>query len=144
MLLAWIRQNLARLGIRYVTLNGNVSLAVVSDGAFKAMEFEGLAVRGCLLLLVYGDRELPHQRAWQWVFLDWYSKEHNHVVRSTFAAELHALIDAVGQGTLLDFVLTELLSKPRTARDLAKMQDSGDLLLEMDAFVDAKAVYDSL
>eukprot|EP00973_Karenia_brevis_P073630 10229960-Karenia_brevis.AAC.1 len=53
-------------------------------------------------------------------------------------------MDAVGQGTLLNLVLTELLSRPQAARNLADMQDSGDLLLEMDAFIDAEAVYDSL
>eukprot|EP00973_Karenia_brevis_P044047 6103041-Karenia_brevis.AAC.1 len=78
-LLAWIKHNLARLGIRYVKLNDKVRLAVVSDSAFKAMELEGRAVRGCLCTSAC------------------ICKKHSHVVRSTVGAELHSLIDAVGQ-----------------------------------------------
>ena len=47
-LLKWILANVKKLGVRFIQLDMNyVRLAVVSDSAFHAMEFEGLAIRGC-------------------------------------------------------------------------------------------------
>eukprot|EP00959_Pyramimonas_sp_CCMP1952_P024050 504596-Pyramimonas_sp.AAC.1 len=40
--------------------------------------------------------------------LDWYSRKQNNVVRSTYAAELMALLDALGTGTLMNVALTEI------------------------------------
>eukprot|EP00969_Alexandrium_andersonii_P121657 5378615-Alexandrium_andersonii.AAC.1 len=67
----------------------------VSDSAFEALEFEGLAMRGYVAMLVEADLKLPSAGgALRGVVLDWYSRKQAHVVRSTFAAELHTLLDA--------------------------------------------------
>ena len=77
--------------------------------------------------------------------LDFYARKQTHVVRSTFAAELMAMIDAVQCGTLINLVLTELFSESTfAAADLARMQESGKLLLPLEVCVDAKSVYDAL
>ena len=56
-----------------------------------------------------------------------------------------AMIDAVQVGSLINLVLTELYSETTIAvTDLAKMQESGKLLLPLEVCVDAKSVYDAL
>ena len=55
------------------------------------------------------------------------------------------MIDAVQVGTLINLVLTELFSESTVAvNDLAKMQETGQLLLPLEVCVDAKSVYDAL
>ena len=50
-------------------------------------------MRGCVLMLVDGSgRETPGGRV---QLLDWFTRKQPHVCRSTFAAELHAVLDAV-------------------------------------------------
>ena len=39
-----------KLGIRYRRLVGPIKLMVITDAAFKALEYEGLAMRGCIVL----------------------------------------------------------------------------------------------
>ena len=50
-LLLWIRKNLKRLGLRYRPLRGPLRLITLSDSAFKAMDTQGLVMRGCVILL---------------------------------------------------------------------------------------------
>ena len=78
------------------------------------------------------------------MILDWHSKKHVHVVTSTFVAELHALLEAARKGKLVNLVCTEWLGRPATAKQLSDLQEAGESLPELDAFIDAKAVYDSL
>ena len=62
----------------------------------------------------------------QCTVLDFYARKQTHVVRSTFAAELMAMIDAVQVGSLINLVLTELYTETKIAiTDLAKMQETG-------------------
>ena len=73
--------------------------------------------------------------------LDWYSKKHSRVVRSTYAAELLSLLDATNQGRLLQLCLEEVL---RGARAAATLIEQSGRILPLDVGVDAKAVYDSI
>ena len=77
-LLKWIRAHEDELGIRYVRLEPPVRLIVVSDSAFRAQEHSGLAMRGCLIMLVSAQTDLPLQRPWKCVLIDWYSRRHTH------------------------------------------------------------------
>ena len=83
-------------------------------------------------------------RTFQCIPLDWYERKHTHVVRSIFVAELHALLNALGQGTLLNLTLTEIQRPGLTAGQLARIQDQGELHAPMDGFLDAKAVLDAI
>eukprot|EP00959_Pyramimonas_sp_CCMP1952_P326266 6829506-Pyramimonas_sp.AAC.1 len=48
-----------QLGVRFDALSPDrVRLAVVSDSAFHAMEFEGLAIRGCVIMLLEASEEV--------------------------------------------------------------------------------------
>ena len=74
--------------------------------------------------------------------LDWYSRKHTRVVRSTFAAELLSLLDAVNQGNVIKIALDELHLGTRTAKQLLEQQ--GQAGIPLDAGVDARSVFDSL
>ena len=50
-LLEWIRKNLKQLGVRFKRLAEPLRLVCLSDSAFKAQEFEGLVMRGCVIFL---------------------------------------------------------------------------------------------
>ena len=81
-------------------------IATVSDSAFKALEFEGLALRGCFVFLVeIGKDGKPGGKC---MLIDYYSRKQVHVCRSTFAAELFAVIDAVGHALKIALCLTEV------------------------------------
>ena len=95
-------------------------------------------------MLVSATSDLPTTKAWKCAVIDFFSRKHTHVVRSTFAAELHALIDAVGQGILVNLVTTELFKEVPKVQDLATLQESGQLWPNLEAFIDAKAVLDAI
>ncbi|CAK0852886.1 unnamed protein product, partial [Prorocentrum cordatum] len=145
-LLKWIIVNVKQLGVRFIELDATrVRLAVVSDSAFHAMEFEGLAIRGCVIMLLEaGDEVLQTGSTYRIVMLDWYSRKQNNVVRSTYAAELMALLDALGTGTLMNVAMTEISEGVCTANQMRVRQEAGDLVLKMIAAIDAKAVFDAI
>lgn len=143
-LLGRIKRMGPRLGIKYRRLHGPIELVVITDAAFKALEYEGLAMRGCIVVAM-SRVALEVGKKFECTVLDFYARKQTHVVRSTFAAELMAMIDAVQCGSLINLVLTELFSETTyAATDLAKMQESGKLLLPLEVYVDAKSVYDAL
>jgi hypothetical protein len=79
------------------------------------------------------------------VVLDWFSRRHTHVVRSTFAAELHSMLDSAGLAICLNATWTEIFSKQKlTPSMIARMQDNGELALPMDMFIDARSVRDAI
>ena len=117
-LLRWIRREKTRLSVWFRKLQGPLRLVTLSDSAFKAQDYQGLVMRGCIILLVEaGSIEKsggspPAIKTGQEVrcqVLDWHARKHSRVVRSTCAAELLSLIDAVGQGHLIASCLDEAL-----------------------------------
>ena len=106
-LLRWIRKSKSRLGILFRRLQPPLRVVTLSDSAFKAQDYQGLVMRGCVIVLAElgsqrntdtsGVSLRPNQDV-KCQVLDWYSRKHSRVVRSTYAAELLSLLDAVGQG----------------------------------------------
>ena len=102
-------------------------------------------MRGAVILMASADSNCDiGSRDFKCVALDWYARKHTHVVRSTFAAELHTLLDALGQGVLLNLTLTEIHNPGLSPKQLAQIQDQGSLWPEMDGFIDARAVFDAI
>ena len=64
-LLLWIRKNLTRLGVRYRRLQEPLRLIALSDSAFKAQDYDGLVMRGCVIMLAEAvtDEDYPHRSA---------------------------------------------------------------------------------
>ena len=126
----------------YKRLQPPVRLVAVSDSSFSAGDTQGLVMRGCVLLLVDGTGNASPGGHVQ--VLDWYARKQPHVCRSTFAAELHAVLDAVNQAIVVQALLTELRHGPMTATALADMQGVGKLSPPLHVCVDAKSVWDSV
>ena len=76
--------------------------------------------------------------------LDWYARKHSRVVRSTYAAELLSLLDAVGQGNMVATAMDEIHSGVETATQLLARHAGRQRSIEHDACVDAKAVFDGI
>ena len=62
-------------------------------------------------------------------------------MRSTFAAEIHALVDAIEHGKLLMFALCEVECGPLKAQELQQLEDLGRWPIPLEAVVDAYAVF---
>ena len=65
-------------------------------------------------------------------------------MRSTYAAELLSLLDAVGQGNLVATALDEIHSGAETAVGMLKRHAQRQRAIEHGACVDAKAVFDGI
>ena len=106
-------------------------------------------MRGCIVLLVEDSSGasapayLPGKEV-KCQVLDWYSRKHSRVVRSTYAAELLSLLDAVGQGNLIATAMDEVERGAATARQLLERHCSACRAIQHDAAVDAKAVFDGV
>ena len=66
------------------------------------------------------------------------------MVRSTYAAELLSLLDAVGEGNLIATAIDEVQSGATTARQLLDRHSECQRSIQHDAAVDAKAVFDGI
>ena len=110
---------------------------VISDSAINAHEYEGLVMRGCVVLLAEA-KPLDAGAEFRCHVIGWYSKKHDHVVRSTYAAELHSLLDAINQGIVIAYCLTEVMKGSMTALELATRFYTGNLAIKVGSIVDAK------
>ncbi len=129
-------------GIVYVQLPLPVILMVATDSAYTAGEFEGLSLRGMMLMLVStaGDANPGGQCQ----LIDYFALRQPHVTRSTYAAELHAALDGANQALVVGSVLTEIKLGATTAAALADLQESGRYALPMHLGIDAKSVFTSV
>jgi len=151
-LLRWIRRNLKRLGVYFRLLQTPLRVFTLSDSAFKAQDYQGLVMRVCIVLSAEACQPpsgvstpalVPSQEVKVQV-IEWYSRKHSRVVRSTYAAELLSLLDAVGQGNLIATAIDEVQCGAATARQLLDRHAGCRRAVQHDAAVDAKAVFDGV
>ena len=143
-----------QIGVKYPYLQGPVRLLGFTDSAFKAQEGEssGLAIRGLAILLASDRLNEGHEKtafqpgsAETVHLLDWIVRRLRRVVRSTFAAELNALIDSIETLILLQLVLHEVYcGTDDTADELLARLEAGQLYPPVDIVVDAKSVSDAI
>jgi len=127
----------------YKKLKLPLRLVVVSDSAFTALDKEGLALRGCFVLLV--DSSFGENRLGGAVhILEFMSRKQAHVCRATFSAEMFALLDALGTALKVSTCLEEAITGPQSAEQLAKRQEDGKLTLPLHAVIDAKSLFDTV
>ena len=148
-----MRRNKSRLGICCCRLRSPLRVVTLSDAAFKAQDYQGLVMRGCVIVLAeLGATDstprgvaclMPGQEV-RCQVLDWYARKQSRVVRSTYAAELLSLLDAVGQGNLIATALGEISSGAETALEMLARHAKRQRPMEHDACVDAKAVYEKV
>ena len=126
--------------LRYKKLLGELRLIAVSDSAFQALENDGLAVKGCFILLI--EMNNPESPGGKCQIIDFFSRKQSHVCRATFAAELFAVLDAIGHAMKVAALFTEVIYGKKTAEELLDMQDNNQMGLSIHAVVDAKSVLD--
>ena len=119
-------------------------LVAVSDSSFSAGDTQGLVMRGYILLLAGAEADSTTAPGGRCQVLDWYARKQPHVCRSTFAAELHAALDATGQAVLVQSALTEIAQGPRTAQQLRDAQLAGTLWPPMHLCIDAQSLFDAV
>ena len=76
--------------------------------------------------------------------LDYQSKKHKRVTRSTYGAELHGLADSMEQARIISCALTELYQGSKTHYELDQLEQAGNYHFPLDAVIDAKSVFDSI
>ena len=127
-------------------LNSNAvwRLSAVSDSAFRSLEDHttGLALRGFVILLTASEKEHPGGDC---LILDYGTKKHKRVNRSTFAAELNAAVDTVDIATIVQFTLEEIFRPQHSAPEvMQKVFLEAKLKFPLELIIDAKAVYDAI
>ena len=76
--------------------------------------------------------------------LEYFARKQRRVCRSTFAAELNAIADALETTRLVNLTIA-CCHKPVTdAIRLQKLEDNGELPLKIEVFTDCRSVYDAL
>ena len=135
----------------YEAVIGDIRIVGFTDSAFKALEDEGsgLALRGLAILLtsdvVEGKSVLEVGRTYNVNLLEWLVRKLRRVVRSTFAAELNALIDSIETLVLLQLLLHQIYcGTEESNEELLVKLECGGLYPPIDLFVDAKSVSDAV
>ena len=68
-----------------------------------------------------------------------------HNVRSTFAAELHSALDAIGQAVIArQHLVVEVERGVRTANQTLKSDEDDSTVIPLDVAIDARSVYSSV
>ena len=135
----WVRRKPAFL--HFCKLIGTIKVAVISDAAFRREDVTGLAMRGCIIALAEAHPSQPGGRI---QIIDYYSRRQRRVVRSTFGAELNALVDGFETGKLLAFTMAELMDSSHTLASLRVLEEAGKFPVQIEAIVDCKSIYDAL
>jgi len=135
----------------YEAIIGDIRILGFTDSAFKALEDEGsgLALRGLAILLtsdvVEGKSVLEVGRTINVNLLEWLVRKLRRVVRSTFAAELNALIDSIETLILLQLLLHQIYcGTGESNEELLVKLACGGLYPPIDLLVDAKSVSDAV
>ena len=119
-------------------MQGPFRIVCISDRAVKREDSEGLAMRGAFVCIV---QDIPDSPGGQLHIIEHYSRKQKRVVRSTFAAELHALVDSIEHGKLLMYAMCEVYFGPQKPEHLVQIEELARWPIPLEAVVDAYAVY---
>ena len=136
----WVKRKPS--SIRYGQLIGPVKTLAIADSAFRKEDRTGLAMRGAVIALAEQKAEQPGGRIHA---IEYYSRKQRRITRSTYSAELHSLIDAIETAKLVTHAMTEIMTPhPLSPSQLVVMEETGNLIFDIEACIDAKSIYDSL
>jgi hypothetical protein len=139
-LVKWVKRK--PTGLTFHKLRTPLKVIAISDSAFRKEDSSGLAMRGAIIAIAEASsNQTPGGKLH---VIDFYSRKQRRVTRSTFAAELQALADAVEMARLFAMALAECVVPQITSRQIIELEESGQLPLPIEAVVDAKGVFDAL
>ena len=119
-----------------------MKLVSVTDAAFKRLDVTGLSCRGAVIALV-SQSHIGHPGG-DCIILDFASKKQKRVARSTFAAELHAMIDGFEVAKVISLALQEIICGPMSCAQLAKVEEDGQFSVPIHAAIDAFSVFTAI
>ena len=134
-----------KVSIVYEKIAEPIRILGFSDSAFKAQEEEstGLALRSLVVCLVPESSKLAHNGKCH--LLDFVVRRLKRVVRSTFSAELNALIDGIETMLLTQLILHQIYCGcQETPEQLIHRLEHGGLYPPIDVCLDANAVFDAI
>jgi len=136
-----------RIGIWYTKIKGPWRLVAVSDAAFRAQpeDSSGLALRGCVILLVGENDKSPASQDASCHMLEYVCRRQRRVIRSTYSGELNALVDTIELLLVVQMTFYQIFGNPGvTATEMAKKMENGELEPPVEAVTDARSVFDSI
>ena len=139
-LVKWIKLHPQTL--KYTRLEPPTKLVCVTDSSFSAGDTEGLVMRGCILLLV--EDRAPASPCGKVQVVDWFARKQPHVCRSTFAAELHASLDGLNQGLIVQTAVHEVAHGVAKPSELLDLRQQAKLRPALEACLDARSVFDAV
>jgi hypothetical protein len=147
-LLRWVQKRPAGIvylkELRRKLRNAKFRITAVSDSAFRSLEDNttGLALRGFVILLT---AICPDHPGGDSIILDYGTKKHKRVNRSTFAAELNAAVDTLDVAIMVQYVLEEVFCPMHSPPEIMqKVYEEARMRFPLELIIDAKAVFDSI
>jgi len=144
-LVKWLRRKPVRMLYAKLQQNSeeqrNIRTSVITDSAFRKETTTGLCMRGFIIGLTPLDPNTPGGPIH---FIDWGAKKQKKITRSTYAAELHSLVDGYELGKIVTSAYTELCVPRIRASKLVSLEEQGLLSIAIECSIDAKSVFDSL
>ena len=135
----WVRRKKYKL--TYCKLTQPCKLMVISDSAFRSEPDSALAIRGAIL----GICELREGNVGGKLHvLEYYSRKQRRVCRSTFAAELNAIADALEIARLINLTVACCHKPFKSYQQLQALEDEGNMPLAVEVVTDCRSVFDAL
>ena len=125
----------------YARMAPPLCITVLSDAAYRADDEDCLALRAAVAVLIEERDGVPGGKMH---LLDFYSRKQTRVNRSTFSAELNALLEATDLGLVLCCFAGEVVHGTTSARELARSVEIGNLPFPLHLVGDAHAVFSAI
>jgi hypothetical protein len=138
-LLRWIQRKSAKT--LYKKMLPPVAIVIFSDSAYRADDEDCLALRAAIATLMEVRDGVPGGTMH---VLDFYTRKQARVNRSTFGAELNAMMEAIDIGLLLCCFLTEVTQGIKPSIEMVHQLESGSLPIDLRLIGDAHGVYSAL
>ena len=135
----WVRRKEFKL--TYKRLRAPCKLVTISDSAFRTEPNSNLAMRGSIIGICE-DRE--GNRGGTLHVLEYFARKQRRVCRSTFAAELNGIADALEISRLINMTIACCYRPQLNPRELQALEDKGELPLAIEIFTDCRSVFDAL
>lgn len=140
--------------IRYECLVGPVKILTIADSAFRKEDASGLAMKGAIIgiaehrdsTVATGTGKPTCDPGGRLHAIEWYSRRQRRIARSTFAAELHSLVDGVEVAKVVLQAMLEITSAvPLLPAAITRILDSPqEREVNIQVCTDCKSLFDTL
>ena len=135
----WVRRKPYKL--TYKKLKQPCKLITISDSAFRTEPQSNLAMRGAIIGVCEAQES---NRGGRVHVLEFFARKQRRVCRSTFAAELNGIADALEIARLINMTIASCYKPQANPQSLQKLEDEGLLPLPIEIYTDCRSVFDAL